>query len=91
MTSLRQVQVGVSAERNCPHCHRKISCTIQAVGFVPRGPPGGEGGGKGVGGTGEGGGGSKRRGGKEGGGGVLVVGQPLPSLGTCRHYRHSHR
>ncbi|KAG2427243.1 hypothetical protein HYH02_014647 [Chlamydomonas schloesseri] len=69
----------------------------RAVSFIPRGPPaGGAGAGRRGGAAGTGGGGRRRGAGGGGGGGsskgaVLQLGQPLPGLGTCKHYRHSYR
>uniref|UniRef100_A0A7R9Z319 CHY-type domain-containing protein n=1 Tax=Chlamydomonas euryale TaxID=1486919 RepID=A0A7R9Z319_9CHLO len=90
VTTMRGVQVGLPAERACPSCHRRVALRVAAVSFVPRGPPAG--------------GAALTRpprargqrgpagGGPGGGGGVTPsLGSPLPSLGTCRHYRHSYR
>ncbi|GFR52877.1 hypothetical protein Agub_g15508 [Astrephomene gubernaculifera] len=88
--SLREVQVGVPFTRACSSCHKELLLRVGAVSFVPRGPPAAaqrQPGGRMRQGQQRG-----AAGGGGGGGGVLVQpGQPLPALGTCRHYRHSYR
>ncbi|GBF88303.1 peptidyl-glycine alpha-amidating monooxygenase A [Raphidocelis subcapitata] len=84
--ALRGVQIGLPCSRACTHCHRPLQLVIPAVAFIPkRAPPPGQRRPKAPRGAGGGG----QRGG--GGGGEVVPGQPLPMLGTCKHYRHSHR
>jgi hypothetical protein len=91
VTSLRGVQVGRPATRNCPHCHRQLSVLISYVSIVPWGPPG-AGAGGGARGAGRAGGDGSRDSRQRGSGQErLVPGQPLPDYGTCKHYRHSHR
>ncbi|GLC36785.1 hypothetical protein PLESTB_000783200 [Pleodorina starrii] len=96
--SLRDVQIGLPFSRNCSSCHKELSMSVAAVSFVPRGPP--RGGAGGSSGSAAGRGASRARrartdtGGGGGGGGAgagLRPGQPLPALGTCKHYRHSYR
>ncbi|KXZ44807.1 hypothetical protein GPECTOR_62g922 [Gonium pectorale] len=95
--SLRDVQVGLPFTRTCSSCHKELLLSVAAVSFVPRGPPRG---GATAGGAASGAAAARRRhradagGGGAGGGaggGVLRQGQPLPGLGTCKHYRHSYR
>ncbi len=73
--------------------------SVSAVSFVPRGPTHGSASARGSRGQQQGGGASgraRRAGGAGGGGGggggqALRQGEPLPGLGTCKHYRHSYR
>ncbi|KAI8468280.1 MAG: hypothetical protein J3K34DRAFT_459970 [Monoraphidium minutum] len=92
--ALRGVQVGLPSSRACTHCHKPLTLLVPAVAFIPKRPPP-----PGAAGRARGGpraAGERRAGGGGGGGGgdgqaAVVTGQPLPFLGTCKHYRHSHR
>ncbi|GIL53720.1 hypothetical protein Vafri_9168, partial [Volvox africanus] len=90
--SLRDVQVGLPFSRNCSSCHKEISIYMAAVSFVPKGPPRSAAASRrGV--ARPGAAAARRPRGKASGGGAaeLRPGQPLPALGTCKHYRHSYR
>ncbi|GLI68239.1 hypothetical protein VaNZ11_012591 [Volvox africanus] len=90
--SLRDVQIGLPFSRNCSSCHKEISIYMAAVSFVPKGPPRNAGvSRRGVARTGAVS--ARRPRGNAGGGGTaeLRPGEPLPALGTCKHYRHSYR
>eukprot|EP00879_Flechtneria_rotunda_P010286 GHRR01010754.1.p1 GENE.GHRR01010754.1~~GHRR01010754.1.p1 ORF type:complete len:1021 (+),score=491.09 GHRR01010754.1:767-3829(+) len=84
--ALRGLQIGISASRNCSHCHRRLTVQIPAVSFIPRGPPA------------EGSIANKDRASRPkkqantgGGAAGLDEGAPLPHNGACKHYRHSYR
>lgn len=85
--SLRNTQVGVPSNRACSSCHTSMSVNFQTAAFVAAVPrvsihdqP-------------------KQQRQKQAHGSrgraaaepALVVGQPLPHMGTCKHYHHSHR
>ncbi|MEW5310747.1 MAG: hypothetical protein WDW38_002513 [Sanguina aurantia] len=85
--SMRAVQVGVRFQRSCSNCHRELALHMPCVSFLPlrlnldtiRAQA------------------AARRpqtrlpGGGGGGSLLLQPGQPLPAMGTCKHYRHSYR
>ena len=82
----RNAQVGVPCSRACSACHTSMSVHFQAALFVAAAPShaGGKPGGKP----------SRprqRTGNPARADPALVVGQPLPHMGTCKHYHHSHR
>ncbi len=90
------LQVGVPSERGCSSCHHRLSVTIAAVSFIPRGPGAGGAGTSFAGKRGAGAAGPQsskgpKGGGKGAGGVVLQPGMPLPNKGACKHYRHSYR
>ncbi len=92
IVTFRNVLAGAPARRPCSSCHRELGLSWLAVSWVPRGaPPGARAGGGGA----AGGGAARARapGGGRGPGrpGPIQAGQPLPALGTCKHYTHSHR
>jgi hypothetical protein len=82
----RGVQVARASERDCSRCHSRMGVLFQAVAFAlrapraPRAPP-------------PGGAAARGEAGPPPGGFAAAVqpGQPLPEMGACRHYRHSHR
>lgn len=91
VTTLRSVQPGIPAFKNCPHCHQHLNMTFTSVAFSLPAPN------KPVRSTAAG---SNKPGGRtydsnrvksNASSLVLVVGTPLPKLGTCQHYRHSYR
>ena len=83
----RNTQVGMPSNRACSSCHSSMSVHFQTAAFVAAAPrnsshdqP-------------------KQRRQKQAQGSrgraaaepAPVVGQPLPHMGTCKHYHHSHR
>ncbi|DBB01761.1 hypothetical protein WJX77_006408 [Trebouxia sp. C0004] len=85
--SLRNAQVGVPCSRACSACHTTMSIHFQTAAFITSASSSASLG--------------KTRaqrhrqkagtGAKAGPDPALVVGQPLPYMGTCKHYHHSHR
>ena len=83
----RNAQVGVPCSRACSACHTTMTIRFQTAAFVASAPSSASLG--------------KARahrhrqnagaGAKAGPDPALVVGQPLPYMGTCKHYHHSHR
>ncbi|KAK9788279.1 hypothetical protein WJX73_004020 [Symbiochloris irregularis] len=82
--AFRRVQIGSVNERSCSSCHSNLAFSFQTAAFVaaqaqpgaqPRRPRSQ---------TKEGRSGHQRD-------GAILIGQPLPGTGTCKHYHHSHR
>ncbi|KAA6418012.1 MAG: hypothetical protein FRX49_12012 [Trebouxia sp. A1-2] len=85
--SLRNAQVGVSCSRACSACHTNMTIRFQTAAFVASAPSSAS--------LGKARAHKPRQktgaGAKAGPDPALVVGQPLPYMGTCKHYHHSHR
>ncbi|KAL3135703.1 hypothetical protein ABBQ38_006174 [Trebouxia sp. C0009 RCD-2024] len=86
--SLRNAQVGLPCSRACSTCHTSMTVHFQAAMFLAAAPP------PAADGT------QPRRpkprqrpgtGARAALDPALVIGQPLPHMGTCKHYHHSHR
>lgn len=85
----RNTQVGVTCNRACSACYTHMSLLFQAAAFVlpPRSATRRSAAGSHHRGQGETQGQGSGRAGEK----ALVLGEPLPDLGTCKHYHHSHR
>ena len=83
----RNAQVGVSCSRACSACHTNMTIRFQTAAFVASAPSSAS--------LGKARAHKPRQktgaGAKAGPDPALVVGQPLPYMGTCKHYHHSHR
>lgn len=80
----RNAQVGLPCSRACSACHTSMTVQFQAAMFVAAAPAGDAA--------------QRSKRGQRCGTGAraaldpaLVLGQPLPHMGTCKHYHHSHR
>ncbi|GAB4820690.1 hypothetical protein N2152v2_007736 [Parachlorella kessleri] len=89
--AFRSVQVGSMNERPCSRCHSKLAFQFASAAFVAAAGVGEAADRRGRQGVGSASGPRTGREGLSASNVVLTVGQPLPDLGTCRHYRHSHR
>ena len=86
----RSVQVGQTSERTCSHCHLRMGVSFSSALFVAReakrlekrvqhkGPISNSAN-------------ATAKSNSHAAEAAIVIGQPLPEFGTCRHYPHSHR